>query len=95
LKLFEYMALGKPIVASNLPAFREVLSAEEAVLVEPGSPSAIAAAIAQLLQRPSFAARLAFNAFQSATHYTWDARARQLERVISAVLSPAPRGRPA
>ena len=38
LKLFEYMAAGRPIVATDLPSMREVLHAEEnALLVEPGN----------------------------------------------------------
>ena len=44
LKLFDYMASGRPIVASNLPAIREILrDTENAVLVEPGNPDALAA----------------------------------------------------
>ncbi len=83
LKLFEYMAAGKPIVASDLPAFREVLSAEDAVLVEPGSASALAAAIEHLLADPQLASRLASNAFSSASAYSWSARAARLERVLA------------
>ncbi|PMP95968.1 MAG: hypothetical protein C0169_04930, partial [Thermodesulfobacterium geofontis] len=41
LKLFEYIALGLPIVASDLPVFREVLrDRENALLVKPGDPEA-------------------------------------------------------
>ena len=37
LKLFEYMAAGRAIVASDLPAIREVLrDGENALLVTPG-----------------------------------------------------------
>ncbi len=43
LKLFEYLAAGRPIVASDLAAIREVLRDEEnALLVEPGSAAALA-----------------------------------------------------
>jgi glycosyltransferase involved in cell wall biosynthesis len=89
LKLFEYMAAGKPIVASNLPAFREVLSAEEAVLVEPGSASAIAAAVERVLSDLSLASRLASNAFEAAAQYSWESRARRLELVLSEASSAA------
>ena len=46
LKLFEYMASGRPIVASDLPSLREVLrDGENALLVEPGNPQALTAGI--------------------------------------------------
>ena len=83
LKLFEYMAAGKPIVASDLPAFREVLSSEDAVLVEPGSASALAAGIERVLGDRPLATRLAFNAFSAASNYSWSARAERLERLLT------------
>ncbi len=43
LKLFEYLTLGRPIVASDLPAIREILNdGETALLVAPGDPDALA-----------------------------------------------------
>ena len=60
LKLFEYMAAGRPIVASDLPSIREVLrDGVNALLVPPGDPVAMAAAIARLLGDRALAARLA------------------------------------
>jgi glycosyltransferase involved in cell wall biosynthesis len=92
LKLFEYLAAGRPIVASNLPAFREVLSAEEAVLVQPGSASAIAHAVERILNSDALAMRLARNAFDAAAQYSWDARAERLERLLSRVVDPPGQG---
>jgi glycosyltransferase involved in cell wall biosynthesis len=52
--LIEAMALGLPIVASDLPAIREVVDdGLNAVLVPPGSPSELAAAITSVLADPA------------------------------------------
>jgi glycosyltransferase involved in cell wall biosynthesis len=49
-KLFEYMAMGKAIVASRLGQIGEVLENERtALLVEPGNVAALAAAIVRLV----------------------------------------------
>ncbi|WP_149537901.1 glycosyltransferase family 4 protein [Siccirubricoccus phaeus] len=80
LKVFEYMAAGKPILASDIPALREILrDGETALLLPPGDPAAWAAALRQLLREPEraaalgAAARVAFLA-----EYTWDARAARI-----------------
>ncbi len=81
LKLFEYMALGKPIVATRLPAIEEVLSdGENALLVEPGNPKALAQAIDRILGDPELAHRLGQKAFEDAQRYSWDERARAILR---------------
>ena len=51
--LIEAMALGLPIVASDLPAIREVVEpGSNALLVEPGSPADLADAIVALADDP-------------------------------------------
>ena len=51
--LIEAMALGLPVVASDLPAIREVVEAgRSAVLVPPGSSQALAAAVGVLMADP-------------------------------------------
>ena len=53
LKLFEYMAAGPAIVASDLPSIREVLHDDvDALLVTPGDAAALAAAIDAAARRP-------------------------------------------
>ena len=87
LKLFDYMASGRPIVASNLPAIREILrDTENAVLVEPGNPDALAAGIRRLRDDPAFGSRLADRALEDVKLYTWDARARRLEGLFDQVI---------
>jgi glycosyltransferase involved in cell wall biosynthesis len=79
IKLFEYMASGVPIVASDLPAIREVLRhGENAVLVEPESPAALAAGIRAVLDDRARGADLAARAREDVAPYTWEHRADRL-----------------
>ncbi len=55
--LLEAMALEAPIVASDLPAVREVVTAEEARLVPPSDAVALADALSELLDDPAEARR--------------------------------------
>ena len=86
LKLFEYMASGRPIVASDLPALREVLRHEQnALLVEPGNASALADAIRRLVTEPGLATSLAASALRDVRRYTWDARAERLDALLTSL----------
>lgn len=91
LKLFEYMAAARPIVASDLPAIREVITPDvQAVLVTPGSPIALADGIRRVLADPAMAARIAAAAAAAAVDFTWDRRAERLEAVLNAAAGGRP-----
>jgi glycosyltransferase involved in cell wall biosynthesis len=86
LKLFEYMASGRPIVASDLPSIREVLTDERnALLVAPGNPPALTAAIRRLMEDRALGARLARQALDDVRAYTWEKRAERLEALFGAL----------
>ena len=71
LKIFDYLAAGRPIVATDIPAHRAALDASCAVLVQPTS-GAIAEGITHVLDNPAEAARLAQAAARYADeHLTW------------------------
>lgn len=87
LKLFEYMASGRPIVASDLPAIREVLAdGENAVLVEAGSAPAVAAGIRRIQHDRGLGSRLAAQALRDVRGYTWAARAERLDALFDDVI---------
>lgn len=78
MKLFEYMASARPIVASNLPSIAEVLPADAGYLVEPDSPQALAAGIREALADPAEAAARGQIAKSAVVEFAWDRRARRL-----------------
>jgi glycosyltransferase involved in cell wall biosynthesis len=77
LKIFEYMAYGKPIIASDLPVLKEVLEDERnALLVPPAEIDSWAKAIARLRGDAALRTRLGRAALQDFnTHYSWESRA--------------------
>ena len=71
LKIFDYLAAGRPIVATDIPTHRTVLNEERAVLVSSGT-EALAAGIVRLLRDPELAASMAHEARRYAeTHLGW------------------------
>jgi glycosyltransferase involved in cell wall biosynthesis len=85
-KLFEYMAMGKGIVASRLGQIGDVLTHEEtALLVEPGDAAALTEAIVRLVESPELREHLGKEAREIAVRsYTWKHNA---QRVLDAYRS--------
>ena len=87
LKLLEAMASGRAVVASDLPSLREVLKNDEnALLVPPGEPQALAAAIQRLAKDPEMATRLAARAIEDVKRYSWEERGRKLSELLTSVV---------
>ena len=81
LKMFEYMASGKPIIASDLPVLREVLKQGiNAILVDPADIDGWVSAIQYLADDEKAREKIAQQAlFDLKQYYTWEKRA---ERVL-------------
>ncbi len=87
LKLFSYLAAGRPILAPRAPDTAELLTdGDNALLVPPEEPHAAAAALDRL-RDPALAARLAANALAHAEDLTWDHRAAKIADFLEARLS--------
>lgn len=84
LKLFEYMASGRPIVASNLQSLREVLHEESAYFVEPDNAQNLAHGIKRALEDPIRAEGRARRAQNDVREYTWEKRAQKIFQFIEA-----------
>jgi glycosyltransferase involved in cell wall biosynthesis len=87
LKLFEYLAAGRAIVASDLPSIREIVQdGTEALLVPAGDPHALARAVRRVLDDPALAERLSRAALALAPQYTWARRAERLEALLTQIV---------
>ena len=91
IKLFEAMAAGRPILASDLPSIRGVVThGHDALLVPDNDPAAWVDAVKRLQQDPDLAQRLANQAKANATQYDWSARAKGILNAIG-VTTPGQR----
>ncbi|MCE7980653.1 MAG: glycosyltransferase family 1 protein [Caldilinea sp. CFX5] len=84
-KLFEYMAMGKGIVASNLDQIGQVLSHNHtAWMVKPGDVAALATGLKMLIDNPDLRAQLGQNArTEVVRNYTWRAHTQHIiEKLI-------------
>lgn len=85
LKIYEYMGLGRPIVATRLRSIEEeVEDGRTGILVAPDVPQSLAEGIQRLIQNPGLAKEIASRAFHQSVRYHWDQRA---ERIISFIHS--------
>lgn len=86
-------ACATPVVASDIPGYREVVTPEAAVSVPLGDPAALAAAVEALLaDEPRRAAMGTAARALAASRYAWPDLARRLEEIYERVVgrSPAP-----
>lgn len=77
MKMFEYMAAGRAILASDLPVIHEVLDETAAVFCPPEDTRVWSIALGELLASPSRRQALGQHARTKAKDYTWIERARR------------------
>ena len=82
LKMFEYMAAGKPIVASYLHSLREILDDTTALFFTPDDPADLARKVKQILDDEALGRSLSRNALEKGKNYTWQKRAEEILNMI-------------
>jgi len=88
-KLFEYMAAGIPIVASDFPLWKEIVEGSSCgICVDPRDPAKIAAAIRYLHANPDVRAEMGKNGRKAAVgRFNWESESKVLFSVYERVLN--------
>jgi len=84
LKMFEYMASGVPVVASDIPSFRTYLHDQKNALLCPADkPNDLAESVNTLLKDRDLGKRLADHAKKDVSMYSWENRAESIITFLS------------
>lgn len=79
IKLFEYMAAARPIVATSIPSVKEVLEdSVNSILVEPGSAETIYEGLEKVLSDDNLSDSISAKAGHEINKYTWEERVKKL-----------------
>lgn len=82
LKIFEYMASGRPIIVSDLPSIREILDENSAIFVKPNDKDSLAEAIKKILGDAALSERLSSQAIVNVREHTWNKRSDRIKDFI-------------
>lgn len=88
-KMFEYMAAGLPVIASDFPLWREIVERDRCgLVVDPTDPAAIARAIEWVLRHPDEAQAMGERGRQAIeTRYNWDIEGAKLVALYRRLLA--------
>jgi glycosyltransferase involved in cell wall biosynthesis len=82
LKLFEYMAVGKPLVCKDMPALHEIVDGRAALFFPGGDAAGLSEALESLRSDPELREKMGRAAAEEAQGYTYRARAEKIGRVV-------------
>ncbi|UCD52824.1 MAG: glycosyltransferase family 4 protein [Phycisphaerales bacterium] len=87
-KLFDYMLVGLPVIASDFPLYRQVVEPYQCgLIVAPDSPEQIAEAMIYLIEHPQEARQMGENGRRAVRErYNWEHESARLLRIYETVL---------
>jgi len=88
LKIFEYMAMGRPVIASDVPGIREIVRAA-GVVIEGDNARALANAVSALLANPAKREQMGRTGLENASQASWESRAKSILGAIAQLLPNA------
>lgn len=93
IKVLEYMASSRPLIASNMPIVRELVREDvDGLLFSPNDPEDLARKVLMLLSDAGLSKRLAESATERAlTKFTWHESQKKLVKVYEKLLDPKER----
>ncbi|MDK2992100.1 MAG: hypothetical protein PWP48_1333 [Clostridiales bacterium] len=88
-KMFEYMSVGIPVIASDFPLWRGIIETNDCgIMIDPLDSRQIAQAITYLAQNPDKRAQMGMNGYKAyKDKYNWAAEERKLLDVYERILN--------
>lgn len=78
--ILEYMAMGLPVVATNVGGNKEAIQDEiNGFLVEPNNPEAVAESILKIMMNGDLKRKMSQNSLRMARHYSWENKIKEIE----------------
>ncbi|MEK7089996.1 MAG: glycosyltransferase family 4 protein [Patescibacteria group bacterium] len=82
MKIFEYMASRRPILAARTPAIEQIMTDEETAFYTPDDAGDLSSMIETVVADPDTAAAKPENAYEKLKKFSWDNRARDIMSFI-------------
>ncbi len=88
-KLFDYMLVGLPVIASDFPLYRDVVEPDHCgLLVDPSKPEQIAQAMEYLIEHPQEAKEMGERGRKAVVHkYNWEKESEHLLQIYDQILN--------